>query len=343
MLKYLKPWIKPWIKLETGRIPWMAWEWWIMRAGLAWVMYPAISVRATWNQQPEPVGIAQFMDLTWLESAAWTGPLLVAATVMYVLGLMPLLSTFCLFALQVMVSTLANSQGGGGGAHHTTNIVALVLLGQLLGISYHYMAAWRRGGLVRAWRAQWAWFPYLLRNRRAAAVTDPASPLEADAFSLRSFQINTMLQATAAAYVVSGISKLVRSGGAWLSEIGNIPLQFEKNRLNRVADVADPAAGAISDFAERAGAWIGDHPSLAACFFGVGLFLELFAFMGIWNRRAALLFGLGIILMHSGISMLMNLGFFYNKWIVALLWVNVPWWIYQGIQLIRRYVHPLHK
>jgi hypothetical protein len=73
-------------------------------------------------------------------------------------------------------------------------------------------------------------------------------------------------------------------------------------------------------------AWVGQHPNLAGVLFGGGLFLELFAFFGLWNRRLMALFGLSIFTMHMMISDLMNLGFFYNKWALFLFWVNLPFW-----------------
>ena len=331
----LRELLKPWLKFETGRIPWMAWEWWIMRAGLGIVFFPAVDFPATWDSQPEPVGIAQFMDLTWLHGASWLSPLLMVALVFYILGVFPLLSTGILMATQVMVTTLGTSQGGGGGAHHTSHIIAITLLAQCLGILYHYIQSWRSGCLREAWRAQWQWLPHLSRTPAAASRTDSASTVERHAFSLRKYQIDVMLQATAAAYVVSGISKLIRSKGQWVSEVVHIPLQFEKNRLNRIADIADPAAGASADLAESAAEWVAAHPGIAAAFFSIGLFLELFAFLGLWNRRTLAVFGIGLFVMHTSISVLMSLGFYFNKWALVLLWVNIPFWIMACLRKLR--------
>ena len=61
-------------------------------------------------------------------------------------------------------------------------------------------------------------------------------------------------------------------------------------------------------------------------FFSIGLALELFAFVALFNRGFMALAGIGLMLMHISISQVMNLGFFYNKWMLAIFWVNVPFW-----------------
>ncbi len=317
----------------------LAWEWWIMRAGVLWCSFPAIHQPVPYDQQPAPVGVAQFCDLTWLHTATWIQPLVIAAACLYSLGIFPLLSTGILFTVQVLISTLANSQGGGGGAHHTTNIIALILGAQCLGICYHYFKVARQRGLIGITESmvlQFHWLGHLIRQPSAAARPLPDQPVEKLAASLRFHQIWTMWQVLAASYTVSGISKLIRSEGRWVQEIIHLPLQFEKNRLNRIADTADPNAGAAGlELGERAAALIAAHPTAAGAVFSLGLFLELCAFLALWNRRMATLFGLGLILMHTGISALMNLGFYYNKALLFFLWVGLPWWLWQASRHLR--------
>ena len=319
---------KKWFRFEAGRVDYMAFEWWIMRAALAWFAVQATPAGLPYHEQPSPVGIAKFFDLTWLGNPAtpgWMGPLLGAFALLLALGIAPLAGAAGLLVLHTAVGTLANSQGGGGGSHHTTNLIGLMLLGEVLACLYRDYQALRRNGwrgLVAARLEDWEWLRHLVRHP-ATGFRRASDSIEIAAQSFRSRQIYTILQMMAMGYVVSGISKLWRSDGAWLSEVRNLPLQFEKNRLNEYHDtLIMPAQTSLDAMA----AWVGQHPNLAGVLFGGGLFLELFAFFGLWNRRLMALFGLSIITMHVMISDLMNLGFFYNKWALFLFWVTLPYW-----------------
>ncbi len=321
---------KNWLRFEAGRVEYLAFEWWIMRAVLAYFAVQATPAGLPYVTQPNPVGFAKFFDLTWLGDPAtpgWMHPVLLLAAGLLALGWAPLLGSLTLLVLHTAVGTYANSQGGGGGSHHTTNLIGLMLLGQVLACLYRDVKAVRRQG----WRGplavrleDWGWMKHLLRHP-SAGFRRGSDSLAAAAQTFRSLQIWVILQMMAMGYVVSGVSKLWRSEGAWLAEVRRLPLQFEKNRFNAFHDslVMPPQtnADAMAD-------WVGRHPNLAGALFGVGLFLELFAFLGLWNRKTMAVFGLGIITMHVMISDLMNLGFFYNKWTLLIFWVNVPFWLH---------------
>jgi len=202
-----------------------------------------------------------------------------------------------------------------------------MLLGQVLACLYRDAGALRRAGwrgLLAVRAEDWAWTRHVLRHP-AAAFRPASDAVEHSAQTFRSSQIHVILQMMAMSYVVSGVSKLWRSEGAWLSEVRNIPLQFEKNRLNEYHDTLIMPLQSSTD---RMADWIGQHPNLAGALFGIGLFLELFAFLGLWNRRTMALFGFSLMLMHMMISDLMNLGFYYHKAALLLFWINVPYWIH---------------
>ena len=124
----------------------MAFEWWIMRAALAWFAVQATPAGLPWHSQPSPVGVAKFFDLTWLGDPAtpgWMGPLLLLLGWLLALGVAPLAGAAGLLVLHTAVGTFANSQGGGGGSHHTTNLIGLMLLGQVLACLYRDARALR--------------------------------------------------------------------------------------------------------------------------------------------------------------------------------------------------------
>ncbi|CAN5455354.1 hypothetical protein BH23VER1_BH23VER1_00210 [soil metagenome] len=135
--------------------------------------------------------------------------------------------------------------------------------------------------------------------------------------------IHASQQLIAAAYVVSGISKLVATGGMWVRDIPNIALQFEKNQLMEYYNTLVPPAEAAN---RGAIGFIAEHPDLARLLFGGGLALELFAVLALWNRGMLALFGIGLWLLHASISELMHLGFAYNKWVLAIFFINLPFW-----------------
>jgi hypothetical protein len=321
---------KKWLSFDAGRINYMAFEWWIMRLALAVLAVVATPAGLPYHTQATPVGVAKFFDLTWLGDPAtpgWMWPLLLGFGVLLALGIAPLLGAAGLLVLHVAVGTLANSQGGGGGTHHSTNLIGLMLLGQVLACLYRDAQALRRRGwrgpLAARW-ADWAWLKHVVLHP-GAGFRRVGDDIASAAASFRSLQIHIILQMMAMSYVVSGVSKLWRSEGAWLSEIRNLPLQFEKNRLNEFHDrlIMPPATNA-----DAMAEWISHHPHLAGMLFGGGLCLELFAFLGLWNRRVMALFGLAMISMHIMISDLMNLGFPFNKWALFFFFVNVPFWLH---------------
>jgi hypothetical protein len=333
---------KNWFRFDAGRVSYMAFEWWVMRHGLAVLAFVTTPAGVPFSSQPMPVGIAKFFDLTWLgapSTGSWMLPVMILLTILLGFGLAPLLGAAGLLVLQTAASTFTNSQGGGGGSHHSTNLVGLMLLGQVLACLYRDAGALRRGGwrgLLAVRVEDWAWLRHLLRHP-TAGFRRASDAMESSAEFFRSLQVYTILQMMAMSYVVSGISKLWRSGGSWLSETRNLPLQFEKNRLNEFHDTLLMPQQTSTDIMA---AWIGQHPTMAAMLFGGGLFLELFAFAGLWNRRTLACFGLAIMSMHIMISDLMNLGFLFNKIALLLFWVNVPWWIHA---LCRRRGLKLHS
>jgi hypothetical protein len=318
--------LKSWFSFAAGSVRYVALEWWLMRVGFALVMYPGVVRVSAYNEQAVPVGIGQFVDLTWIarpDVTPWLMPWLTVCAVLYAVGWFPLLTSGMLLAYNIALATLANSQGGGGGAHHTTNLVAFVLLAHFLGTCYHYGAVWKSNGWRAVLSAPWAWWRHVIREPRAA-WREATTPVEHAAEQLRSVQIYTIQQAIAATYVVAGLTKLIRSGPQWVLDVVNIPLQFEKNRFNRLHDTGIDPVAVLPDLAN---AWVARHATLASGFFAMGLLLEVAAFLALWNRRWLALWGLGLIGMHEGISLLMSLGFHYNKMILLLFWVNVPWWL----------------
>jgi hypothetical protein len=288
--------------IHSGRIEYAGYEWLLMRVAFAMVAWPTLDARhlANFKGLSDPHGMAQFVDLTWmLESGVQAGIAIVAVLhlILYVLNVVPLWACTVLLVTQSLLGTVVNSQGA---IHHTSQIVSFVLIGHVVG--YGILLCKKRASEALDWRG------FELPGRLKLSA-----PAEV---------IYSCQQLIAVAYVVSGISKLIRSQGEWISSIPNIVLQLEKTRMMAYYNSLEPPP----ETAVWAIAMITSYPVLAKVFFAAGLGLELFAFVALFNRKFMAVWGIALIMMHVSITQIMNLGFFYNKWLLAIFWVNVPFW-----------------
>lgn len=294
-------WLKTIFRPLFSKVHYESWEWTLMRLAFAWFgIYKGTPLDLPYHAQPDPAGIAQFVDVTWITSSPWQSVLTIlfyGLIFLYCINRLPLIATGGLLTIQTLAGTLGNSQGA---THHTTQIVGFVLLGQVLAHVY--------------WK---------LRRQNNKALTGPAPP---------SSLIYLSQQLLAAGYVASGISKIVRSRGNWISDTANFPVQLAKGRDKQYYDflVETPA---------ETGAWmlrlLTDYPALAKALLGTGLFLELFAFLALLNRPLLALFGIGLLAMHATISEFMGLGFAFNKAALLIFFINVPWWLVRLFESMR--------
>ena len=323
--------------MHPGKILYAAYEWWIMRWLLVAILfssfrlagYDALHFATTtgrgpdFTTQPKPRGLAQFMDVTWVNHPEHVPQVAFAVLILLVLfglGLTPVLAAFGLAFLQIMIGTLENSQGNN--VWHTSQILVFALLGVGLAGLAEYWQAWRRQELGLRLVSRWRWLGHCLKN--PGAIFKPAqSPLESVEEKGRSLAIYLVQQLMATAYVVSAISKLWISKGQWFTDVKFIGLQFEKNRLLKYYQTLEPPA--VIPWAADA---VNAHPTLACILFSVGLLLELLCFVALFNRTFLALFGIGLLVMHLMIAQLMALEFYYNEWLLAIFYINVPFWLF---------------
>jgi hypothetical protein len=288
------------LRPQFGKIAYENWEWILMRAFFAIIiLVPATSFDLPYEGQPQPQGIAVFVDTTWIGAEAampWVRGFFYAALGLYLVGFLPFVATSVLLVIHLTIGALENSQGG---THHTTQIVGFVLVGQFLAHLYFKV---RR-----------------LITRESVWQNAPAS-----------MQVYLSQQLIAAAYVVAGLTKLIRSEGRWLADVGNLPMQIEKGIDKTYYDTLQrPAEGMVPWMVHLMEDW----PLLARVMLGTGWFLELFAFLALWNRWTLAIFGVGLILMHETISAAMGLGFAYNKAVLLVFFVNLPYWAIAAVRL----------
>lgn len=247
-----------------------------------------------WDSQPHPNGLAYFFDFTFLSNDAIEKPLRYAMGVslaLYVLGAPGVFSLAIPLFMCIGTSTLANSQGSVG---HTAQGLHLALL-----------AAW-----LAALHA-------FIQKRRGRTLK----------FGYRSgeLEIDWARQALVATYVVSAVTKLIVSKGLWFIDAKYFPLHVLKNNEMQYYNLLEDSARRLD--------WLPQvmlqHPHWCQLLFGIALPLELFAFIALRNRRAAALFGAGLIAFHESVTQLTHLSFIFNK-LLLLIFLVAPWYWLSG-------------
>jgi len=282
-------------RLTIDRFNLGSFEMLIMRLAFAAVAYFAIKweVGSLHDANPDKLtGIAHWINIDGfqhLEAIGLWKILTVIGLMIYAAGILPALSLFPALFFSIGIGTLANSQGA---INHSTQLVSMILLGQFLVYLIPLHFASKLGPM--------SWIkPSLPVQQRAIYVS---------------------LVVFAAAYVVSGWTKLDRSDGEWIERVPMLALQLQKSNWSEYYDTLKPVPATL----ETVVSLMNEHPTLARIFFGGGLFVELFAFLILIGRRWAFFYGLIIIVMHMSISRLMQLDFWYHILVALIFAVNVP-------------------
>lgn len=300
-------------------------EGFFLRALFAMVVWRSLENYPSYPTLPHPVGLAEWSglwqwlgwDLTRLSDAAFWAQCLLwsrVALAFYTMGFGLSLALPVVTLVHVGIRTLNNSQGA---AHHGFQMVSLALVTQMLVV--WLLAAVRMASRVGrrpvpAWAAPGNWTWLWIYTIAVAAAT----------------------------YLVSVCSKIDESKGQWLKNSPYVATQIVKthrqNYYNNLdpgfirgvppapADPPDPANDRYRHPVPAAADWLSRHPSLARLVFGSGFFLEMFAFLALIDRRAALVVGLGLVTLHGSVEWLMELTFPFNQRVVALYFVNAAGW-----------------
>ena len=264
-----------------------------MRALLGLVTLYAFAGDVSETDQPAPVGLARLMNVTWVADESLHPWILCISAV-----------GFAFFAwgkrfswvgvIPGLVSlcalgALRNSQGKAGAIHHL-QVVALVLLVMLL--VYAFCSLKKRPLSECHLAATWAG-----------------------------------VQTVAATYLVTGLTKIIASGGQWVNDSKYFPLQLEKTQMSEYFSTLETASGWQAGLTS----WVTDlfiaSPNICRAVLASGLVLELGAFLALRNRTWAAGYGITLIVFHLTISGVMQLDFTLNMLVIAVLWVNLPYWI----------------
>ncbi|MDQ6623920.1 MAG: hypothetical protein M3Y86_10630, partial [Verrucomicrobiota bacterium] len=249
-----------------------------------------------------PNGLAHFLDLRFLfnpQTFAFCRYGMEAALALYVLRLGLALVLPYLALLSIATGSTYNSQGA---ISHHLQIVSLVLLAQTA--AYFY-------GLVRR-------------------KTNPASETNAARESRLVFWSQ---QAIVATYVVSALTKLIRTHGLWFFQTPNIAVQIIKTTEQDFHDWLNPASLtsgiAVAD-------WMLQHPLLIGLMVSFGLILEIGTPIALLGRPYALVYGLALLAFHHSVREVMKLTFANNEYLIWIYFVNVPFWVLFTIDALRR-------
>ncbi|MBL9117230.1 MAG: hypothetical protein JNJ83_19645 [Verrucomicrobiaceae bacterium] len=240
--------------------------------------------------QPHPNGLAMWMDVTWVSTAAveqTLRALTFVSLIAYVAGVSAAWSLAIPVWFGILAGTLSNSQGAIG---HMTQGLHQVTLG--------------------IWMASVWW---ALRSRKGLPLWR--------GFNRGQCEAEVGRQVLIGGYVVSAVSKLIESKALWFVNARYVPLHMLKNNEMKYAQSLDPAFLQMEGLSRL----MLDHPVICQLLFGVGLPLELFAFVGLRNRKLAVIIGALLIFFHWSVMQLMSLFFFFNITLL-LTFLVCPWW-----------------
>lgn len=276
--------------------PVASWEAWLLRlffaVAVVWGLWPVLA----FEKVEMANGLARYVNVSFFggqDAVVWFRPLIIVAAVLYVFEWVRPLGLVLLTVAHVGYNTLQNSQGF---TFHGNNMIGLILLVQC--------------------GAELFWLGYRMVKGRPF---DLATGITRHAWHLYLAQ-----SAIAAVYVTSAVTKLGKTNGMWLFRSHYLAKSVVKTHRQTFYD--NPA-GAMAEPVVAVAQWLAEHHVITRIAFGVGFFLELFAFLALWNRAWALFIGLGFIAFHFGVEAIMQLDFRVNQLMCLIFLVNVPFWI----------------
>lgn len=249
-----------------------------------------------------PNGLARWVDLRLLldpQIFAWCRYALAVACALYVLRIGWSVALPYMALLSIATGTLINSTGA---IAHYLQIVSLVLATQTAAHFYSLFATQRGPGATR----------------------------RADAENLVIFWSQ---QAIVATYLVSALTKLLRTSGMWFFQSPLIAVQIIKTNdqeyYNRLESANYDAGLATAD-------WMVQHPLLTGLVLSTGLLLELAAPAALFGRWYAAGVGIALVLFHTSVHQVMKLNFLYNEYLIWIYLVNVPFWVLLAFGALQR-------
>lgn len=249
-----------------------------------------------------PNGLARLVDLHFLldpDVFAIGRYLLWAALILYVLRIGWSIALPYMTAFSIAVGSVNNSHGA---ISHYLQIVSLVLCAQT---AAHFYSLFRRN-----------------RERHPAAAARREQRV-----------IYWSQQAIVATYLVSALTKLIRTSGMWFFQSPLIALQIiktnDQDRYDNLGAGSYESAAAIAE-------WMVQHPLITGTALSTGLLLELIAPVALFGRVFAAGYGLSLLLFHTAVHRVMKLHFLFNEYLIWIYLVNVPFWLLIAVRTVAR-------
>jgi hypothetical protein len=283
--------MKPWYHFSEVTVAHYGWEMLLMRGLFSWLLWQLLPGSIPFIHQPIPNGVGHLFDLTFLADQNLFFILRIGyglALLVFISGLLPIISLGYVALLLIMVGALENSQGAIG---HHLQLACMVASAQWI----VYVCGVRGGGKS-------ALKPSIEVHQRAthwAKIVIVAS------------------------YVTSACVKLIASGGLWIIQLPDVSLQLIKTHANVYYDTLWAQTEWVANELPH---FISNHPNLTRIFFTPGLLLEVFAFIAITGRRGAGFIGVGLLFMHLLVRWVMNLSFSAHEWLLMIYLINLPYW-----------------
>ncbi len=112
------------------------------------------------------------------------------------------------------------------------------------------------------------------------------------------------IQAIAAGYILSGLSKLLVSGFSWVTNSKYLSLQIIKSHYYNYLTYGNPET---LELGEKYALFAQHNSIVIESLLTASIILELFAWISIGNKKRALVYGILLMLMHTGIGILMDI------------------------------------
>jgi len=290
-------------------------ELFLIRGLFALVIWDAMPSAITVPSDPQPVGLGYWIDFSFLarpQTLAASRWILAGCLLLYTAGFFLCLALPIILLLLTAAGTIGASFGA---TTHSKQIIVLCVL------------------------AQAAWYGYAAIRKRKIGLAEHRCGAFAGA------------QAIAAAYVISGISKLAGDGNWLVDAVKNFQIQATKNQrmkyFNALSEeTAESGSGlqgilhsGLSPLLRTIEYLLLNSPIWRALFLGGGFMLELFAFLALIGRKMSLLVGGSLVLFHLTVFEIMGLRFRYNIYLLLIFMVGVPYWIAAAVAAARRSRH----
>ncbi|MGI9241852.1 MAG: hypothetical protein ACR2RV_13700 [Verrucomicrobiales bacterium] len=277
-------------------------ELFLIRGLFSLVIWDAMPGAITIPSDPHPVGLGHWIDFGFLahpQTLAACRWLLLGCLILYSAGFLLFLALPIILLLLTAAGTINASFGA---TTHSKQIIVLCVL------------------------AQCAWYVYTAIRRRKVGLAE------------HRFGAFAGVQAIAAAYVISGISKLFGDGNWLIDAVKNFQIQATKNQRMKYyntlsEETAETGSGLqgvlhtiLSPILSTIEYLLLNSPAWRALFLGGGFMLELFAFLALIGRKMSLLIGGSLILFHLTVFEIMGLRFRYNIYLLLIFLIGVPYW-----------------